>query len=162
MRFFNRLLKKRVYHALHPLLRFYRRLWKPGASGARAILLCKGETLLVRNIGVGYWSLPGGVMRPSESPIRCLTRELKEELGISLLRQHYRHKLGTYFHEGEKNIDTIHIFVLEVSSFNHTRDWELDEARWFKLDALPEHLSPATARRIDEFRGGKKRLYAEW
>jgi 8-oxo-dGTP pyrophosphatase MutT (NUDIX family) len=160
MSLFKAQMQKWVYFVLHPLLRLYREKLNPSASGARAVILLKGEVLLVRNIGVEKWSLPGGIMGRFESPMRCLRRELREELGLSIASEHYRYKLGVYKREG--TVDTIHIFVISVPSFRYRKDWELDEARWFRLDDLPENLSPATRARLREFKEGKRDMQGEW
>lgn len=162
MRFLKGFAKKGAYHLLHPLLRAYRKLLKPGSSGARAIVLHEGEVLLVRNIGVSYWSLPGGVQKPGETPLQCLVRELGEEIGVSVGSKQYRHKLGVYENDTGERVDTVHIYVVEVPSLRYRKDWELDEARWFKLEDLPEYLSPATRARLVEFRKGERNLRGQW
>jgi len=160
--FWNNITKQGAYFIAHPLLRAYRILTRQKASGARAIITKGDEILLIRNIGVTYWSLPGGVLKRWETPMMCLRRELKEELGITIHSADYRYRLGTYQSEHGDHTDTIHIFVIEIPSFYYKRQWELDEARWFKRDALPENLSPATDRRLMELKSGKKNILAEW
>ncbi|HEY4486227.1 MAG TPA: NUDIX domain-containing protein [Candidatus Paceibacterota bacterium] len=162
MSFWNNITKQGAYFIAHPLLRAYRILTRQKASGARAIITKGDEILLIRNIGVTYWSLPGGVLKRWETPMMCLRRELKEELGITIHSADYRYRLGTYQSEHGDHTDTIHIFVIEIPSFYYKRQWELDEARWFKRDALPENLSPATDRRLTELRRDEKNIIAKW
>lgn len=156
----KKLFKRLAYHNTHPLLRFYFRFFNRKTINTRAVLIHKGEVLLVRNIGVPYWSLPGGKLAKNELPEDGLKRELEEELHISNVRINYM--LGTYvFKENGRN-DTFYIFVAETESFYHKERWEIDSARWFELDELPENLSPATKKRIEEFRQGKRGLAGEW
>src|SRR3989344_2085158 len=162
MSFWNNITKQSAYFIAHPLLRAYRILTRQKASGARAIITKDDEVLLIRNIGVKYWSLPGGVLQRFETPMKCLRRELKEELGIFIRSADYAYRLGTYASQHGDHRDTIHIFVLQVPSFCYKKQWELDEARWFKRDELPKNLSPATRRRFAELKTGEKNIFAEW
>ncbi len=43
-----------------------------------------GEVLLCELTYKQEWDLPGGVVDPGESPARCLTREVSEELGLEV------------------------------------------------------------------------------
>lgn len=162
MSFWKNILHEGLYHAAHPLLRAYRIIVQPQSSGARAILIKDGEILLIRNIGVNYWSLPGGVLRRWETPISCLRRELREELGVSVTTADYKYKLGTYTFPRGKSYDVIHIFVIEVHSFYFKKQWEIDEAQWFYINDLPDNLSPSTKQRLAEFKSGKKNIFGVW
>lgn len=44
------------------------------------ILICKRP---LHKVGGGFWEFPGGKLEVAESPEEALTRELKEELGIT-------------------------------------------------------------------------------
>lgn len=43
-----------------------------------------GEILTVKSGYKNYWTLPGGVIDPGESPLECAMRETFEEVGISV------------------------------------------------------------------------------
>jgi 8-oxo-dGTP pyrophosphatase MutT (NUDIX family) len=67
----------------------YRLLWlssfvRPRSSqGAKGLLICDGEVLLVRHTYGPYrWELPGGGIKRGEDPLAAVRRELGEELGI--------------------------------------------------------------------------------
>jgi len=49
---------------------------------ATAVVRRDGLLLLVRDCGFSHFSLPGGGLRPGESPEEAVTRELAEETGL--------------------------------------------------------------------------------
>jgi 8-oxo-dGTP pyrophosphatase MutT (NUDIX family) len=159
MKFFKKLAHRVAYHVLHPLLRFWRVYLSPARDSARVLLVCKNEVLLVRNIGVKRWSLPGGMIEKGETPEECALRELREELNIT--SPSIDHRLGTYrgLHHGTEVL--VHIFVAKTISLYHKKQWEIDRAGWFTLNALPPNLSPATARRIGEYKSGRQNIENE-
>lgn len=159
MSFFNKLAHKSAYHLLHPLLHLYRVYFSPAKDSARVLLVHNSEVMLVRNIGVRRWALPGGALHTGERPEECALRELKEELDIAGATIEY--KLGTYHGEFRGKKVLVHIFLAQAKSFYHKKQWEIDKAGWFTLGQLPPNLSPATARRIGEYKNGKKGLLGE-
>lgn len=144
----------------HPLVRLYWRVFKPKTYGSRAILFNQGKILLAKNINSRHWSLPGGRIDKGETPEKCLLRELKEELCLSGIK--IDHKLGEYVSNKEGKKDTVHIFVINLETQEFDKQWELEEAKWFSLDNLPENTSPATKRRIEEFIGQKRDIVSYW
>jgi 8-oxo-dGTP pyrophosphatase MutT (NUDIX family) len=153
-------MKRFIYKITHPFIRFYWKIFKPKTYGSRAIILHGIKVLLVKNINVQHWSLPGGKIDSGESPEECIFRELKEELSLSEIRTDY--KLGEYISKKEGKTDIVYIFVINLFSPIFEKQWELEDARWFNLDELPEDISPAGLRRIKEYQAGKKDIFADW
>ncbi len=156
----SKIVRKGAYHSLHPFLRIVRRLFAWNKESARVVLAYKNELLLVRNIGVQRWSFPGGTLDKGEAPEQCALRELREELLIDNAPITY--KLGTYSSHTERGHGLVHVFVAAAQSLLYKRQWEIDDARWFALNDLPENLSPATARRIGEYKNGLRDLSTFW
>ncbi len=153
-------MKRVTYKITHPLIRFYWRICKPKTYGSRAIVLHGENILLVKNINVSHWSLPGGKIDKGETIEECLFRELKEELDLSVNKIEY--KLGEYVSKKEGKRDTVYIFIVKIISPNFIKQWELADANWFPISNLPENLSPATSRRIMEFKNGDKEIVSNW
>jgi ADP-ribose pyrophosphatase YjhB (NUDIX family) len=134
------------------------RITKPRTIGVRAILLDRGGRIaLVRHTYMDHWYLPGGGVKKGKSIDAALFRELAEEVGVTGAR--IERVLGVYHSRREGKDDHIVIFVAQAgldasAELRRTDLAEIEEADWFALDALPASLSPATARRIAEYRQG--------
>jgi len=133
-------------------LRLYWRIRKPRTFGVRAFVVgADGRLLLVKHTYDRYWYLPGGGRKEEEPPEAAVARELREELGIHETR--IERRLATYFSEREGKRDTIDVFVVRADVVDRLQRLEIAEARWFDSDDLPPDISPATLRRIQEYRG---------
>ena len=119
-----------------------------------------GELLLIRNSygDTGQYLLPGGGVSRRESPAAAALREVKEELGLLL---HEVDPVWTYESSAEGKRDTIHLFKAITTDRPTMGDREIEEARFFALDALPQNVSPATRRRIAEV-GGERPFDGGW
>ena len=111
-----------------------------------------GHLLLVRTTygDTRRFALPGGGVRPWEAPYQAAKRELREEVSVEITVLAF---VGTYAATSEGKRDTVHLFKGLTSQQPRADGFEIAEAAFFPLDALPDHLSPATARRIAEHRG---------
>lgn len=134
------------------------RITKPRTVGVRAILLDRdGRIALVRHTYLDHWYLPGGGVKKGESIDAALFRELAEEVGVTDAR--IERVLGVYHSRREGKDDHIVIFVAQAgpdasAELRRTDLAEIAEAGWFAPEELPASLSPATARRIAEYRQG--------
>jgi ADP-ribose pyrophosphatase YjhB (NUDIX family) len=153
--------KQKFYkYIAYPLARLYWKIFSPVTNGARALVLFDNEILLVKNLNLPYWTMPGGGIDKEETAEQCIVRELKEELDLSSLKIEY--KLGTYHSQKEGKKDTIHVFVIHPESKEFKQQWEIEGAQWFDFANLPENMSEATLRRIAEYKEGKKGLVMGW
>jgi len=134
------------------------RITKPRTVGVRAILLDRdGRIALVRHTYMDHWYLPGGGVKKGESIDAALFREMAEEVGVTDAR--IERVLGVYHSRREGKDDHIVIFVAHAgpdtsTELRRTDLAEIAEAGWFAPEELPASLSPATARRIAEYRQG--------
>jgi ADP-ribose pyrophosphatase YjhB (NUDIX family) len=138
------------------------RLWwairRPRTLGVRALVLDGAERVaLVKHTYRPYWYLPGGGVNRRESFAGALARELREEIGLEDFR--VDRILGVYRNGAEGKDDHVVIYVVRtvgpVAQIQAADAFEIEEAGWFALDALPDDISPASARRIDEWRRGE-------
>lgn len=71
-----------LYWVMLPAIWIYAKNTKPRA---RVILVWQGKVLVVKNwLGAGGWSLPGGGLERGEPADAAASREVLEELGITL------------------------------------------------------------------------------
>jgi ADP-ribose pyrophosphatase YjhB (NUDIX family) len=155
------LIKQKLYkYIVYPLARLYWKIFSPVTNGARALVLFDNEILLVKNLNLPYWTMPGGGIDSGETPEHCVVRELKEELDLNHLTIEY--KLGEYNSQKEGKKDTVHVFIIHPESKDFTQQWEIEGAQWFSLNTLPENMSQATLRRINEYKKGDTNLHTSW
>jgi len=109
-----------------PMLRLLRA--RNGVRVVAGILWNNGRYLAVRRPAgkhlSGWWEFPGGKVEPGESLYQGLGRELREELGITLLAAHlWRQKSHRYpdLH--------VHLWFYWVTSFQGT-PWPREGQEW--------------------------------
>lgn len=86
------------------------------------------------------WGLPKGLVEEGESPEDAALREVREETGH---RGTIREPLGDvsywFVWDGERIRKTVHFFLMEHTGEEPgTRDQEMEEVRWFRLDEAPD------------------------
>jgi 8-oxo-dGTP pyrophosphatase MutT (NUDIX family) len=130
--------------------------------GVRALVLYQGKVVLVRHRfhDRDRWYLPGGGVDNGEDAAQAALREAEEEAGIPRASMRLRGVQGVFLNELTAWDDHVLVFVAEASEPPNTRPlaWETVEARAFAFDGLPA-LSPATERRLKEFRDSKQPVY---
>ncbi len=121
--------------------------------GVKAMVFDRAERVLLVRHRYGrsdLWMLPGGGIARGETPEAAVVREMREETGCALMEVG---AIGIFTARAEGRRDTVHLFRARTSDAPVADAVELAEARFFPLDALPDRVSPATRRRIDEVRG---------
>lgn len=142
-------------------MRIFWKIFKPHTKGVKALLIYGNEILLVKNIGKDYFMLPGGNLNLfGEDPQKCIAREIKEELDITITPPF--ELLGTYTSNLEGKKDTIFVYIIKLQSKEFEKKWELDDAKWFSINSNDPLISPATKRRIDGYLNGEKNLNEIW
>lgn len=154
-------MKRDALRLAYDVQRLIWKIVKPRTRGVRVMLFNqKGELLLVRHTygRSDYFMLPGGGIRPFETPHHAAEREVKEEVGIQALELKLR---AQYESRAEGKRDTIYLFEGTASGHPAPDSFEVAEAIFADLSALPPAVSPATVRRIQE-RAGQRQVDATW
>jgi len=73
-----------AYRVAHRLLRAYWSFRRPSTWGALVAVWHEDELLLVKNSYRTHYTLPGGYIRPGESPEQAGARELREECDLEV------------------------------------------------------------------------------
>lgn len=134
---------------------------RPSLFGVRALVLRGDHVLLIRHrSGETPWSLPGGAVDPHERLEEAARREVYEETGLPA---EYQRLLGVYDAFRGDYVNYIVVFVFTVKDGPRPpRSIEIAEARFFRLDSLPETLDPGSQRRIAEYCAGATGVSALW
>lgn len=134
------------YQVAYAGLRLYSFFRRPHLSGVKCVLTEGDDVLLVRHTyGSRSWDLPGGGIKRGEDPVAAATREVSEELGVSVADWQ---ALGELIVNIDYRNDRIHCFQAAAPSRAVTIDQvEIAEANWFPRARLPDDLG-RYARRI--------------
>jgi 8-oxo-dGTP pyrophosphatase MutT (NUDIX family) len=132
------------YRAAYRVLRVYWWIFRPRSSGVKCVLTHCDEILLVRHTyGPRSWELPGGSRKRGEEAEVTATREIREELGLSVDRWQ---PLGRIEVVVDHHTDSLHCFQAEIGSPELVIDrGELAAARWFSKQSLPQPLGRYTS-----------------
>lgn len=127
-------------------------LASPVSLGASVLCLNRsGQVLLVRPRFAAGWVFPGGGVGRGEAFVAAARRELIEESGhfgggeLTLIGLYLRSFAGVSNH--------IALFRLEGGDIAFKPGFEIADARWFDLEALPSNTQPGVRRRLAELTG---------
>ena len=110
-----------------------------------AAIIEKGRILMVRQTyrGQTFWTLPGGRIEPSESPLQCAIRETKEETGLEIavlekICERFSDRINGVYHcylgkviGGVAELGTDPELPATLQ--------ELHELRWFPVEEMASH-----------------------
>ncbi len=138
------------------------RLTRPLTLGVRAIILDDsdaGESIkvfLVRHSYIPGWHLPGGAVEVGETVSEALIRETREECAIAIEPGAPR-LFGLYFNRGISRRDHVAVYVARDFRVLSQRapDWEILEAGFHAIRALPEGTAGAARARLAEVLDGQ-------
>jgi ADP-ribose pyrophosphatase YjhB (NUDIX family) len=138
--------------AAHNFRRLYWRIFQPTIIGVRALIVRDDQVMLVRHTYLKGWYLPGGKVERGETALTAVCREVAEECALKVKRA----RLNAIYSNIEQNCND-HIALYFVDDFeacpaSRLHKLEIAEAGFFQLDALPADTTPATLRRLAEYR----------
>ena len=144
------------------------RLTRPLTMGVRAVILDESEAggntgvFLVRHSYVPGWHLPGGAVEAGETALEALVRETREECAIALDPDAPR-LFGLYYNRRLSRRDHVAVFVARHFQVLSQRepDWEILEARFHAVTALPEGTVGAARARLAEVLDGQSQA-SDW
>ncbi|MCG8356778.1 MAG: NUDIX hydrolase [Kiloniellales bacterium] len=116
-----------------------------------------GQVLLVREIGDGGWTLPGGWADVNESPREAIVKEVREESGfeveVTKLAAVYDRRLHPHHPPMPFHVYKL-FFLCAITGGEARPSIETSEVGFFSLDALPTlsvaRVVPAQIRRMAE------------
>lgn len=132
------------------------------AEGGLEVLLVHPGGPFWRNKDVGAWQVPKGLVEPGEDDEAAARREVAEELGIEVvgpllplgeIRQAGGKTVVVYAAERDLDPATVVSNAIEIEwpprSGRTLTIPEIDEARWFALDAAHAHILASQAPLLD-------------
>lgn len=128
-------------------------IFRPRTKGVKALIIKDNKILLIKNTYEKLLLLPGGKVGQSESSDEALERELNEELRLVVKKSRL---LGEYVNEGEYKKDIIYLYLVESFDFQKEKGKSKEIEHWdfYEIDNLPNNVSPATRRRLEENQKG--------
>jgi 8-oxo-dGTP pyrophosphatase MutT (NUDIX family) len=127
--------------------------------GVRGILVDEQRRLLLqRRADSGHWGLPAGVVDVGDSVLDALSREVREETGLTVVRAelfglYTEPRFSVVYPNGDEvQTFTVAFLVREWSGALSADSDEVVDVRFFPLDALPENLYPIHKETIDDYR----------
>jgi 8-oxo-dGTP pyrophosphatase MutT (NUDIX family) len=124
-------------------------------AAAYLILVTDGSILLSRRFNTGWrngdYSLVAGHLDPGESIRTTMTREAKEEAGITIIQDDLKFVHVMQQYENAEYFD----FYFTASKWQgeptNQEPEKCDDMRWFPLDNLPDNLVPNVKQAIEKY-----------
>ena len=163
----------------HPVPTFERQAWplrmrarlfhlwfllrRPMTFGVRAVVYDAdaNAVFLIRHTYIPGWQFPGGGVEVGETAREALGRELFEEGNIEIAAEPELRSL--HFNRQASRRDHVAVYLVReyLQVAPKKPDMEIAEAGFFPLDALPQHTTAATRRRLAEI-FGQQTPAADW
>lgn len=143
-------LKKTIVRILH----VYFALSRGMTLGVRAACFDRdGRIFLVRHTYLPGWYLPGGGVERGETAAQALEKELREEGNLRITAQPVL--LQACLNLSGSRRDHVLFYRVEVEqTAPRLPDHEITECGFFHLNALPDGVTSATRRRLNELATG--------
>ncbi|MEM5473998.1 NUDIX domain-containing protein [Hoeflea sp. AS60] len=120
----------------------------------------EGRVFLVRHSYVPGWHMPGGGVERGETLNDALIKELSEEGNLQIIGN--AELFAVYFNSGTSRRDHVAFYRCRVTQTAlKLADREIVESGFFALDALPDGVTPATWRRLEEL-AGRAAISEKW
>jgi 8-oxo-dGTP pyrophosphatase MutT (NUDIX family) len=121
--------------------------------GARVVALRGDEVMLVKQSYTRGWILPGGGVERGETVLQAAIREVREEAG--LIAQGPMQLHGIFANEAKFRGDHVACFIMrQFTQAEWVPDFEISDARFFQVGALPDDTTEGSRRRIGEVFNG--------
>jgi ADP-ribose pyrophosphatase YjhB (NUDIX family) len=135
-------------------LHLYWRMKRGMTLGVRGVVLRDGEAMLVRHGYTAGWHLPGGGVEPGETFEEALAKELLEEANVRVTGTPKLHAL--FQNRSASSRDHVAVYVVREFEYGGplAPSFEIKEAKFFPLGALPEGTTQGTRKRIAEITDG--------
>lgn len=129
-----------IYYLAWPLIWFY----SPLTARVRVIIRNNNEILVVKNwFGSGQWDLPGGGIKIGEKPLETASREIQEELGISLIEPKLLTE-ETLVHRQFGLLKRNHFVLSDMGTVKDiSTSREISQYKWVSLEdfSLPKQIA---------------------
>ena len=125
----------------------------PVAFGVAALALdYRGKVLLVRQSYMAGWRLPGGGVGRGEAAADAISRELREEVGLT--GASVPEFFGLYSRKAGWATNVIALYRLADIELAFRPNWEVREILFADPASPPPGTAPSTLRRLAELSGG--------
>jgi ADP-ribose pyrophosphatase YjhB (NUDIX family) len=126
--------------------------------------ISRGKILMIRRFQTGYadgeYSFPAGHVEDGETLARCLIREAKEEVNVTVTNKDI-----SLVHIMHRKSSDIRLDFFFLARFSATRPKNMepekaDDMRWFPINSLPKNTVPYLRKAIDLYK--KNIFYSEF
>lgn len=129
-------------------MRVYWFIFRPQTRGVKCIISHNSEILFLRHTyGNNNWNFPGGGIKKGEEPEDAAKREVKEEVGLTLINIR---EVGNFSSVLEYKKDMVRVFAAEATNRNvKLQEAEIMDCGWYQISSLPEKLSITAKRSLE-------------
>lgn len=100
----------------------------------------------------GNWQLVGGGCESNETPIECIIREIKEEIGLNVKIIGYQPNYFLKTDDGNWfNISFECDCISPPHELSNNEPHKFDEVKWIPINKLPTNTSELTKRLIEDY-----------